>query len=403
MKKLLIVILCSVLVFDSMAQNQTIISDTDSLPSVVERIYRLADSTRTAQKAFRHIKSHINVEFYTSANAYFYDGVFDDLAFKMNRVRLEIYGQISKHLSYNFRQSFNKYHNPYSLDNISSSIEYANITWKPSDKFKLIAGKQFVTLGGYEYYVNALRVREFSDFNSTVSCYQTGVTGVVNFSPSQQLILQLVNNRSGSDDDLYIYGRPAELEKSRVPLLATVNWNGFFADRALQFRYAASVGGLAKGKNIYYLTAGNIYEKGPIVAYIDVMYSREGVDSQSRLSVLQEGPVGLVTAMDVQYLTLIANFDYSFHHKWNAYIKGVYETAGVYRENGKFAAGRYLTNWNAQACLEWFPFKDDKGFKVFVHYLYKGRVGTELTKSITDALYDEQRISLGLVYVIPVL
>lgn len=403
MKRLITMVFCALLVCNAAAQNQTLISETDSLPSLVERIYRIADSTRTAQKGLRHIKSHINLEFAASANAYIRGGRFDELSFKMNRVRLEMYGQISKHLYYNFRQSFNKYSNPYELDNIASSIEYANISWKPSSRFKLIAGKQFVTLGGYEYYVNSLRVREFSDFNSSVSCYQTGLTGIFDLSPSQQLILQVANNRSGSDDQLFVYGRPSELEKSRIPLLATVNWNGFFADRAVQLRYAASIGGLAKGKSIYYLTAGNIYEKGPVIAYFDVMYSRQGVDSQGRVSLLQDGVSEFVTAKDVQYLTMIANFDYAFHPKWNAYIKGVYETAGVYRENGSFAAGKYLTSWNAQACLEWFPFTEDKGFKVFLHYLYKGKVTTEITKSLRDSLPDLQRISMGIVYVIPVL
>ena len=115
-------------------------------------------------------------------------------------------------------------------------------------------GKQFVALGGYEAYVNALRVREFCEFNNNVAVYQAGIMGVVQFNPAQQFILQVVNNRSGSDSDLYIYGRPDGIEAAKIPLLATVNWNGFFLDDALHFRYSASMGQLAKGKNIYYLT-----------------------------------------------------------------------------------------------------------------------------------------------------
>ena len=36
-------------------------------------------------------KSHMNLEFYTSTNAYFTENQFDELSFKINRVRLEIY------------------------------------------------------------------------------------------------------------------------------------------------------------------------------------------------------------------------------------------------------------------------------------------------------------------------
>lgn len=383
------------------AQNETLISEKDSIPSLVERII----AEREGGYKIRKIKSNINLEFYTSANAYFTENEFDDLSFKLNRVRLEIEGRLNDHLSYHFRQSFNKYSNPHSVDNLSSSIEYANITWHASDRFNLVAGKQFVALGGYEAYVNALRVREFCEFNNNVAVYQAGIMGVVQFNPAQQLILQVVNNRSGSDSDLYIYGRPDGIEAAKIPLLATVNWNGFFLDDALHFRYSASMGQLAKGKNIYYLTCGNIYEKYPFVAYLDVMYSREGIDSQQRITTLQGQGRGMlpVTAQNTQYLSFIANLDYQFHPKWNAYIKGAYETASIYEANGIFAKGRYMTSWNAQACLEWFPFTEDKGFKVFAHYLYKGHQLTENAEVMMASMPHTQRISLGLVYVIPVL
>lgn len=387
------------------AQNAVLIPETDSIPSLVERIMAQRDTVSRMSRNFRHIKSHINLEFASSANAYFTGGDFDELSFKINRVRLEIYGRLNPSLSYHFRQSFNKYSNPYSVDNVSSSIEYANIMWHQSDRFELVAGKQFLNLGGYEYYVNALRVREFSDFNNSVACYQTGLAGIFHLSDTQELVLQAVNNRSGNDSDLFLYGRPEGIERAAFPLLATLNWNGLFADGAVHLRYAASAGQLAKGKNIYYLTCGNIYEKGPVVAYIDAMYSREGIDSQGRVTALQVSDAGYVpvTAQNVEYLTLIANFDYSFARKWNAYLKGVYETASVYRANGIFEKGRYMSTWNAQMCVEWFPFTQDKGFKVFAHYLYKGYALGENAKALGAVLPHTQRISLGLVYVIPVL
>lgn len=397
----LLLALVMLLPFAAAAQNETLISPDDSIPSLIER---MMDQCEDGYK-IRQIKSNINLEFYTSANAFFTEGDFDDLSFKLNRVRLEIEGHLNDHLSYHFRQSFNKYSNPHSMDNLSSSIEYANITWHASDKFDLVAGKQFVALGGYEAYVNALRVREFCEFNNNVAVYQAGLMGVVQFNPSQQLILQLVNNRSGSDSDLFLYGRPAEVEAAGFPLLATVNWNGLFLDDALHFRYSASAGQLGKGRNIYYLTCGNIYEKYPFVAYLDVMYSREGIDSQQRITALQAQGRGLlpVTVQNTQYLSFIANLDYQFHPKWNAYVKGAYETAGVYQANGNFAEGRYMTSWNAQACLEWFPFAEDRGFKVFAHYLYKGHHLTENAEMMMAYMPHTQRISLGLVYVIPVL
>ena len=390
MKRLLISILLF-LPFALNAQNETLTWNRDSISSMMSN--------------FRNIKSHINLEFAGSGNAYFTEGSLDETSFKMNRVRLEIFGRLNTHLSYHFRQSFNKYSNPYSVDNMSSSIEYANIKWHQSDRFDLVVGKQFLAVAGYEGYVNGLLVREFSDFNNHVEIYQTGIMGVLKLTPTQHIMLQVANNRNSADNEMYLYGLPDGVQSSRIPLLGTINWNGWFADSSIHLMYSASAGQLAQGKNIYYLMCGNVYEKGPVLAYLDVLYSRSAIDSQQRITSLQGQWRGAlpVTAQNTEYLTFIANVDYRFHPAWNAYVKGVYETADVYEANGAFAKGRYITTWNAQACVEWFPFTEDEGFKVFAHYLYKGAELSENAKALGAAMPHTQRVSIGIQYIIPVL
>ena len=404
MKKLIFTILILIPSLLS-AQDVTLISEKDSIPSIVERLLDKRDSTHVAAGRHRNITSHINLEFVSSANAYFTENNFDELSFKTNRVRLEIYGKLNKQLSYHFRQSYNRYHNPNAVDNLPSSIEYANVKWNYKDKFELVAGKQFVALAGYEGYVNGIKVREFSEFNNNIEIFQTGLSGVVNFSPTQFLILQVANLRAGQDADVLKYGLPQGLEATKFPLLSTVSWHGKFADESLYLMYAASVGEVAKGKNVYYLTCGNIYEKGPVLAYLDVLYSRSAVDIQQRISTLHGPGFDGVrsTAQNVQYLTFIANVDYQFTPKWNAYVKGAYENGGVYDANGVYDKGRYITSWNAQACLEWFPFSEEKGFKVFAHYLYKAHKLTDKANALMTDMPHTQRASLGIQYIIPVL
>ncbi len=381
------------------AQNPKTLIIEDDLPTMVERLMDRRDSVKNDGYKIRKINSHFNLEFAGSSNVYFTDGRFDEASFKMNRVRLELYGKLNAHLSYHFRQSFNKYSNPYSVDNMSSSIEYANIKWTQSDRFDLVAGKQFLAVAGYEGYVNGLKVREFSEFNNHFEIYQTGVKGVFRVTPDQHLILQVTNSRNSTDDKMYLYGLPEGVEPSKIPLLGTLNWNGWFADRSLHLMYSASAGQLAKGRNVYHFMCGNIYQKGPILSYLDVLYSRSEIDSQQRITSLQTGS----TAQNTHYFTVIANCDYQFHPKWNAYLKGAYETAGVYQANGIFAKGRYLTSWNAQACMEWFPFTEDKGFKLFAHYVYKGHILSDNAKALGAVKPHTQRISIGIQYIIPVL
>ena len=374
---------------------KTLIAE-DELPTMVERIIERRDSVMNDGYKIRKIKSHINLEFASSANAYFSAGQFDEMSFKMNRVRLEIYGRLNDHLSYHFRQSFSSYNNVNTVENLPSSIEYANLKWRFNDKFDLVVGKQFLAVAGYEGYVNGLLVREFSEFNNNFAIFQTGVKAAAYLTPDQHLYFQVVNQKTGLED----YGLPAGVEASKFPLLASACWMGWFADGAINLQYSASAGQLAKGKNIYYLMCGNIYEKGPILAYLDVLYQRSGLDNQHRISSLSPVPS---VAQNIQYLTVIGNVDYRFHPKWNGYLKGAYETAGIYEDNGPFVKGRMMNAWNAQAYLEWFPFEEDKGFKVFAHYVYKGFELTENAKALGATKPHTQRISLGIQYIIPVL
>jgi hypothetical protein len=279
------------------------------------------------------------------------------------------------------------------------AVELAKVMYAPNEKWDFAAGKMFVVHGGYENYVNVLLVREFSDFNSNIEVYQTGVQGTYHVSDDHHLTFQVVNNRSESHHELFAYPLPDGIQAAKVPFLATLNWDGFFADKAVRLLYSTSVSRVAHDKNMYYFTCGNIYEKGPILAYFDVMYTRSQLDKSQRLTSLFGGPV----AQNVQYLTLIADFEYQFTPKWNAYVKGAYETSNVYKDNGMYKKGHYLTTWNAQACVEWLPFTKEKGLKFYLHYVYKGNQLQDLASAFNAFVPDTQRISLGLTYSIPVL
>ena len=346
--------------------------------------------------------SSMNLQFYTSLGATYTDGTFDEAAFKLNKVRLEFLGKVGKNLSYHFRQSFNKGSNPRSLDNLSSSVEYAYMGWHMDDRLTLTVGKQILQLSGHEYWLNGIKIREFSDFVNTIPCFQAGINAAIHLSANQTLNLQVANNRSGEDDEVFAYGRPAGVEESRAPMLGVANYDGNFCDGALQLRYSVAGGNLAKGRDIFYFTCANVWERGPLLLYLDLMYSREGVDSKGLVSELSAyRPEGGVTAQYVDYATLIANMDYRVHPKWNLYVKGAYETGNVYKANGPYEKGAYRRTWNVQACAEFFPMKNSE-LLIFLHLLHKHYGMTSRAKTFGAESYDTQRISLGLVYTIPV-
>ena len=391
MKRILLILLV-LFPLTALAQSSETVAD-DSVSSIVEKML---------DKKF---KANFNIDFCSSLNGYFTDNEFDGASLKLNRLRLDLKGRISEQFSFRVRQSFNKAYDKNSTENVPNSLEYANIQWHPNPGFKLTVGKQFLTIAGYEALANSMYVREFADFNDNLNFYRLGITGAMKLDQERnhELQLQVANNRGGTDLDIYPIGLPTGVEPTKLPFITSVCWNGYFNDKAWNLIYAASVAPVAKGKNLYYLSCGNIYEKGPIFAYLDVMYSREEIDTQQRITGLQGEGLIPVTAQNAEYLSFIAKFEYKFNSKWSAYVKGAYETSSVYKAEGVFAKGRYMTNWNAQASVEWVPFEKDKGFKLVAHYLYKGYSLEGPAAFLNANVPDIQRVSLGAIYAIPVL
>lgn len=174
-------------------------------------------------------------------------------------------------------------------------------------------------------------------------------------------------------------------------------------DQALQFYYSAAAGQILKNRNIYYLTFGNVWERGPILAYLDCLYSREEVDSKGLISSIQtvnkESPM---TAQYAQYLTWIANIDYRWHPKWNTYVKGTYETGSIYKDNRIYEKGTYRKTWNVQLCVEYYPLKR-KDLQIFLHLSHKKTAFTERAEQIGGKDFTTQQIMLGMLYTIPVI
>ncbi|WP_177865004.1 OprO/OprP family phosphate-selective porin [uncultured Bacteroides sp.] len=373
------------------AQSEPMISSGEE--SLLER---LTDGKRKVDWA------DMNIQFCSAVDASFQNGKLDEAAFKVHRIRLEVLGGFHEKFTYHFRQSLNQYTTPnIPLDNLSGSVELAMVGWQLNDKWKLTAGKQPVQFSGYECWVNAIKVRHYSDFNNTIPCYQAGLNVAYKMNDSHEFNFQLTNNRNGDSNDQFMYGLPEGVEATKIPLLATVNWDGYFVDHAMQLRYSLSYGQLAKNKNVFYFTCGNVWDKKPFLGYIDFMYSREGIDSKGLISgvTVQDG-VGQ-TLSDVDYFTTIFNLDYRIASHWNLYVKGVYEQGNVFKSSGDISAGTYRRVWNAQLCAEYYPLKNSE-LLCYLHLLYKNVHLTERATRWGAESYNHQRISLGLVYTLPV-
>lgn len=397
------------LITDSLAQNQApMLDSTSTEPSLYERM---------AGENARELSSHMNFNFCTTEHTDFRNFEFTESKFRIRRMRWEIYGDIAPALSFHFRQNINGSFELSSMENINNSIEMAFVRWQPTEKLELMIGKQFLNVSGYECWVNGVDVREFSDFNDYFNPCRAGVTANIHITPEQMLGLQLANSIPNALDKYLPYSVPTSIEKSKAPLIAGAQWIGYFADKALMLQYSASFGNMAKNKNLLMLTGGNVWKRGPVTAYLDFMYSREGLDTKGLISELSDlgsthESTALwtpVSAQNVEYFTTIANIDYRVHKHWNVFVKGAFETAGVYESNGLkanqevlFPKGLYKRTWNGQLCAEYIPMPERDNLRFYAHLLYKKYNYTELGRQLGAANNDLQRITLGLVYTIPV-
>lgn len=338
-------------------------------------------------------KMDLRLEFFNTLNSDFSGDQYEGTSFKTNILRFAVFGDITDQVSYSYRQALQKPTSINSLENLANQVEFANVTYHPSDRLNFTFGKQFVAFGGWEHNVNVLRIKEFSEFVGAIACYQTGVSATWQMNDNHEWIFQLLDARGKKDADWFESALPAGLEATKAPLMGTINWNSYFADKALHFRYAASALSMAKDKYAYYLTAANIYEKGSLLACLDFMYAREAVDNLGRLSALR----GL-TMQNVQYFTTIANVEYAFHPQWNLALKAAYEITDLYKDVDIYQAGRYLDEWNVQAGLEYMPVVENPNFKLFAWYLYKEAKASDLGKYFLLGDKNHQRISLGMTY-----
>lgn len=347
--------------------------------------------------------SHMNILLNTSFTSDADENGFQRLYGKMNYLKWEMKGSFGEDFFYHYRQSLTKDALRGEADRVSVSVDYANIGWNITPEFSLVAGKQLLALGGYEFWVSGYKVQEFSEFNDLMNNYGTGVTFVYRPDALQSFSLQVVGSKTGSDDETFVFGLPENRKPSKFPLLATLNWERYCMNREMNLRYSVSAGQQAENSALFYFTSGHVFRRDKWLAYWDVNMSFEGVDHKGLISSLhvptcEELPV---TAQNAVYFTTIANVDYRISDFWNVYLKSAYEMGGITSENACFRRGTYFHEWQIQACVEYYP-KREMDLKFYAHFLYKNRNMTNLSLSLNGKDTWLQRVALGVVYAIPV-
>lgn len=338
-----------------------------------------------------------------SFDANFRDG-FEEGIFKMRQLRIEMKGNINNWLSYRYRQRLNRSNEGGGMiDNVPTSIDYAGIGIKLSDRFNLFAGKQCAAYGGIEFDLNPIDIYEYSDMIDNMSNFMTGLNVGYNLTATQQLNLQILNSRNGSFDSTYgitenEVGKLPDLQSGKLPLVYTLNWNGNF-NNVFKTRWSASVLNEAKSKNMYYFALGNELNVNKFNMFFDFMYAKEDIDRNGTITSIVGRPGGH-NAFDAGYLSLVTKLNYRFLPKWNAFVKGMYETASVTKGSEDVAKGKYRTSWGYLAGIEYYPMETNLHF--FLTYVGRNYNFSSCAKTLGQENYSTNRVSVGFIWQMPV-
>ncbi len=312
-------------------------------------------------------------------------GSKDQFRFKAKQLRIEAKGVINDLLSFRWLQRLNSSNDAtHAIDNLPMSIDVAGLGVTLSDKVSLFLGKQCAAFGGVEFDFNPIEVYEFADMIEYTPCFMTGASFTYDVTPVHRIHLQVLNARNSSLSRTYPEVASALLEDTYFPLLYSFYWSGqatSFWKTMWSYSYATQT----KRHGMHYIALGNEFKFGQFGAYLDVMYSREGLNSKPLIPVVEHA----------EYYSYTLKLNYRLSPKWNIFAKGMYETAEAGDPDKWWDSKRMRTAYGYVGGVEYYPMEDNLRF----FFTYVGRSYRFDVPHTSD--YSTNRLSLGFIYQLP--
>jgi hypothetical protein len=362
-------------------------------PDVSKNEKSLFEQVANLQKKQESFHLYLNMN--GSADANFNSG-FNDGEFKMHELRIETKGNVTDWLSYRYRQRINRNNDgTSSLDNMPSSIDWAGLGIQVSKKFSIFAGKQGAAYGGFETYINPIEGYEPTDMARNLTCFLSGANFIFDFTPTQQLQLQLTDDRiSSSISTQYGTGYTA----SKLPIMYTMNWNARW-DNIFYTRYSASLASQARDNVMKYFALGNRLLTKNFDGYLDIKYSIEDADNKGICSsILPTKATGKVR--NTEYFSAMALLKLRVRQDWNIVVQGMYETASLRKDFEESEKGKYRTSLGYIGGVEYYPIKNSN-LHFFLMYIGRRYIYTDRAKQYGNSDYNTDRISVGYIYQLP--
>ena len=167
----------------------------NKITSTLTALMLLLSLTASAQSENKQIVNTLAVEGRIGYNYSYFNnsegGISNDATgFRGDYVYLMMGGNISKNVSYFYRQRLDKVGSLPFFD----ATEILNLTWNATDRLHIAGGKQVVALGSFEYNTAPIDLYSKSEFWWTYSPYELGVSVDYDITKNDNLLLQLNNS-----------------------------------------------------------------------------------------------------------------------------------------------------------------------------------------------------------------
>lgn len=400
MKKQLFAALAAALALPAAAQMNAIPNsggDNDE-QGLVQTIFNIKEKTDKFH-LYLNTQTNFNLDWSGTGGSDFNGGKF---AFK--QLRIEFKGNVNDWISYRYRQRLNKGQNEMGyFDNILKCIDIAEVGFRYK-KVNFVVGKQCAAYGGIEFDLNPIEIYQYCDMIEYMDNFMTGIRAAWDINPRHQLQFQILDAIALNPGEMY----GENVTHAKLPFVYTVNWNGNFGD-IYSTRWSASVMNEVKNKHMWYLAFGNQFNFTPRWgAWLDVMYSREGIDRKGIITGVTGAQNGH-NVFNTDYFTLLLHTNYFVHPKWNIFGKVAWERNGVYKTSGgnptdgiEVKKGNYGTDWLYVGGVEFYPLKE-RGLHFFLTYIGQKQTHSSMAQKnygATPKSYTNM-LTAGLIWQIP--
>ena len=365
--------------------------------SLIEDIFKVKNKTD---------KFNLYLNMHADFDASWTEGKFDEGKFKFQDLRIEMKGNINNWLSYRYRHKVSSSHNPNeNIDGLLKSIDIAGIGLK-FGKWGMFLGKQCTVYGGYEFDYNPIEIYQYCDMIEYMTCFLTGINVSYNLNRNHQFQAQMLNAFTEKSEQMY-----GAYEKSKMPMVYTLNWNGNFGD-IFSTRWSSTYMSETRGSHLWYFALGNKFKiSKDAEIFLDWMYTREGVDRKGIITSIVSPDGWDRKAAKTEIMSFVLRGNYHFHPAWNVFAKLMYENEGVYRTNTMsileeegpvtLTKGKYRTALGYVGGVEYYPFKD-RNLHFFATYIGRSYLYTAKGKAFGSKDYNTDRFQIGFIWQMPV-